>query len=476
MKQLVTFSLGLLFATPTLAIDMPPPAPIKSIDWIPASTVRIGQGINAAYRVITMTGQSSEIWIHTDCQTQNKTLLFINAQPGKGLRVYSTDSIDRYAPGTPFEPDADSPFMTTPGLDLCKQKIPEPKWVGLSSPEQQGDKQFIDLNNSLRKGSMLKARLATDFARIRHDEKYGAPLSIKIQDLELNCETSQSRLLNTFSLDTQGRVTDTATAKETTFTALPPDMTGVAKTLCTSADLAHVKGIGTLTLRNKAQADTTPAHPDLEHNSPAALQRFALPVDVTTAIAKTFSDPQYQPAFRSLSYTQSGPESAGPGLTAKVDPQPDGTTLTIVKMSIGNAVFYSQYQRLFNIVDVKKWETMSEAPWVSTRLDNGIRLPLQPGKAFSWFSQVANRDKPQQDKTLSQTCVAGKTWHNAADIHPNLPGRYLEYICKEDRGDGREASSDYAWFEALRVFIRIGYQENFQPKRFTFTDVVVTAR
>ncbi|WP_347113051.1 hypothetical protein AAHB66_12145 [Leclercia sp. S52] len=469
MKQLVAFSFGLLFAAPALAIDMPPPAPVKSIEWLPASTVRIGQGINAAYRVTTMTGQSSEIWIHTDCQTQDKTLLFINTLPGKGLRVYSTDSIDRFTPGTPFEPEADSPFMTTPGLDLCKQNIPAPKWAGLSSPEKQGDKQFIDLNSSLREGTMLKARLATDFDKVHHDEKYGAPYSIKIQDVELNCETAQGRVLNTFSLDTQGRVTDTGAA-----TGLSPEMTRATKTLCASPDLAHFKGTGTLTLRNKDLADTAPVQPDLEHNTPAALQRFALPTEVTAVINKTFSDPQYQPAFRSLSYTQSGPETEGPGLTARVDAQPDGTTLTIVRMAIGNAVFYSQYQRLFNIVDVKKWETMSEAPWVSTRLDNWITLPLQPGKAFSWFNQLANRDKPQQDKTLSQTCVAGKAWHNAADIHPNLPGRYLEYICKEDRGDGKEASSDYAWFEALRVFIRIGYQDNFQPKRFTFSDVVVT--
>lgn len=474
MKQLVAFSLGVIFAAPALAIDMPPPAPVKSIEWLPASTLRIGQGINAAYRVTTMTGQSSEIWIHTNCQTQDKTLLFINTQPGKGLRVYSNDSIDRFAPGTPFEPDADSPFMTTSGLDVCQQNLPEPKWVGLPATGQQEDKPFIDLANSTREGSLLKARLATDFAKVHRDEKYGAPSSIKVQDRVLNCETAQSRIISTFSLDTRGRVTDAEIAKQTDFTALSPEMSGVAKTLCATHDLAHYQGTGTLALRDKAQADTTSTHPDLEHNSPAALQRFTLPADATAVINKTFSDPQSKPAFRSLRYTQTGPEAEGPGLIAKVDVQPDGTTLTIVKMTIGNAVFYSQYQRLFNIVDVKKWETMSEAPWVSTRLDNGITLPLQPGKAFSWFSQIANRDKPGKEKSLNQTCVAGKGWRNATDIHPNLPGRYLEYICKEDRGDGREASSDYAWFEALRVFIRIGYQDNFQPKRFTFSDVVVT--
>jgi hypothetical protein len=131
------------------------------------------------------------------------------------------------------------------------------------------------------------------------------------------------------------------------------------------------------------------------------------------------------------------------------------------------------YQRLFNIVDVKKWETMSEAPWVSKTLQNDITLPLQPGKTYSSHSLITNQDKPDTGKTLSQTCVAGKEWHSAADIHPSFPGRYLELICKEDLGDGRNASSDYAYFEDLRLFIRIGYQDESGPKRFTYSDVTV---
>ena len=270
MKRTAALTLGLILAAPALAIDMPPPAPIKSIEWLPATTVRIGQGINAAYRVTTQTGQSSEIWLNTDCQTGKNTLLFINAQAGKSLRVYSTDSIDRYTPATPFDADADSPFMTTPGLNLCKQNVPEPKWAGVTTGDQHGETLFIDLNNSLRKGAMLKARLATDFDKIYHDEKYGAPYSVKIQDVMLNCEKAEGATLITFALDDQGRVTDTATAKDATLTKLPPDMAGVAKTLCAVSDLSQYKGTGTLTWGNKEVADSAPAQPDLEHNTPAA--------------------------------------------------------------------------------------------------------------------------------------------------------------------------------------------------------------
>lgn len=93
---------------------------------------------------------------HTDCQTFKKTLLFINTQPGKGLRVYSTDSVDRYKSGTPFEPNADSPFNTEPELNLCKQNIPESKWAGITSWDQPGEKLFVDVSNSLREGAILK--------------------------------------------------------------------------------------------------------------------------------------------------------------------------------------------------------------------------------------------------------------------------------------------------------------------------------
>ncbi len=473
MKRTAALTLGLILAVPAFAIDMPPPAPVKNIEWLPATTVRIGQGINAAYRITTMMGQTSEIWLNTDCQTGKKTLLFINAQPGKSLRVYSTDSIDRYTPGTPFEPDADSLFMTTPGLNLCEQNIPQPKWAGVASGDKPGETLFIDLNNSLRKGKMLKARLATDFDKIWRDEKYGAPYSVKIQDVMLNCENAEGTTLMTFSLDEQGQVTDTVAAKDATLTPLSPGSAGVAKTLCAVSDLSQYTGTGTLVWRNKEMADTTPARPDLEHNTPAALQRYPFPAQLTDVIGKTFADVQQKPAFRSISFTQSGPEQDGLTMTAKVDAQPDGTVLTITKMGIGNFAFYSQYQRLFNIVDVKKWETMSEAPWVSKTLENDITLPLQPGKTYTSRSQITNQDKPGIEKTLSQTCVAGKEWHNAADIHPNFPGRYLEFICKQDLGDGREANGDYAYFEDLRVFIRFGYQDKGGAKRFTYSDVTV---
>lgn len=470
MKRTASLILGLTLTAPVFAINMPEPAPVKSIEVVPGTTVRFGPGINTAYRVTTMAGLSSEVWMYTDCRTDDKTLLFINAQANKSLRVYAMSSISRYTPGTAFEPDADSPFMTTRGLDLCKQNVPEAKWAGVPSTIQNGEKQFVDVSHSQREGAVLKARLATDFDKIYHEEKYGAPYSVKIEDVVFNCEKAEGMTARTFSLDNQGMVTDTSAGENK---ALTPEATSVAKTLCGASDLSSYKGIGTLVLRDKEVADTTPAKPDLDNNTPAALQRFALPGQVTKAIDKIFIDPQQKPAFRSISFTQGSPEGDGLTLRAKVDVQPDGTTLTVTKMSIGNADFYSQYQRLFNMVDVKKWETMSEAPWVSKNLESNFTLPLQPGKTYSSRSLVSNKDKPDTEQTLSQVCVAGKEWQNAADIHPNFPGRYLELICKQDLGDGKEASGDYAYFEDLRMFIRFGYQEKGEAKRFIYSDVKV---
>ena len=58
-------------------------------------------------------------------------------------------------------------------------------------------------------------------------------------------------------------------------------------------------------------------------------------------------------------------------------------------------------------------------------------------------------------------------------LNEKFPGRYIEVSCTDDRGDGRAMSSDYAWLENLRIFIRIGYQEEGQKKRFTFKDVAI---
>lgn len=474
MKRIAALFLGLLLAIPVFAIEIPAPAPVKSVDWLPASTIRIGQGINAAYRVVTQNGQTIEIWLHTDCQTRQKTQLFTNLLSGKGLRVYRMDMINRYAPGTVFEPDADSLLMSKPELNLCNQNIPDSKWVGISAWEQPGEKLFVDINNSQREGAMLKVRLGTDYDKIHYDEKYDAPYSVKIQDVMFNCEKAESMAFTAFSLDNQGFVSDSAFAKDATFTALSGNIATVAKEFCAIKDFTHYTGSGTLTWRKKEIADNTALRPDFENNSPSALQRFPLPEAVTNAINKIFSDPQQRAAFHSLRYTQSGPEPDGIGLMARIDAQPDGTTLTIVKSEIVNVVFYSQYQRLFNVVDVKKWEMMAEAPWVSKTLDNTIVLPLRQGEVYSSYSQIGNRDEPETEKSLSQTCVVGKEWRNAADLNPKFPGHYLEFICKQDLGDGREASSDYAYFESLRIFIRIGFQRDGQPTRFTFTDVEIT--
>lgn len=473
MKRLASLTLGLILSAPALAIQMPAPAPLKSIDWLPGNTVRVGQGINAVFRLATMANQVSDIWIHTDCNSQKKTLLFINTQNNKGLRVYSTNSIDRYAPGSPFEPDADSPFNTDPALDICHQNIPEPQWAELSTQNQPDIRLFVDAKNSLREGQMLKVRLAKDYDKIHFDEKYAAPYSMKIQEVMINCGKGESMNLDSFSLDNQGFVTDIASPPETKFTAFPANFLGVAKELCAIKDLQNFQGNGSLKWRNKDVADNQPTRPDFEHNNPQPLGRFPVSDEVKKVIENTVSQSTQAPAFQSLSYTQSGPDNDGWGLMARIDRQPDGTTLTIVKMTLANAVFYSQYERLFNMVDIKKWESMSEAPWVSKTLSSTLVIPPLPDAKYQSRSVLGNKEQPGKDKTISQECVTDKKWRSAADLNNSFLGRYLEFVCKGNLGDGREASSDYAYFEALRVFIRIGFHANGEAKRFTLTDVVI---
>ncbi len=91
--------------------------------------------------------------------------------------------------------------MKKPEFDLCNQNIPESKWVGISTWNQPGKKLFVDVNNSKREGAMLKTHLTIDYDKIYRDEKYGAPYSVKIQNVILNCEKATSLSLMALSLD-----------------------------------------------------------------------------------------------------------------------------------------------------------------------------------------------------------------------------------------------------------------------------------
>ncbi|MGU3525360.1 hypothetical protein ACLBW2_19925 [Enterobacteriaceae bacterium C23F] len=475
MRRIVEFFFGLTLAAPTYAVvNIPQPPPVKSIDWLPASTVRVGQGINAAYRITTQAGKTSEIWLHTNCISQDKLLLFIDVKPGKGPRAYGAESFERYTPGKAFEVGADSLFKTDPELNICKKSIPESKWEGIPSWKQAGEKLYVDTNNSLRDKGLLKTRLAIDYDVIRHDKKYGAPYSVKIQDVIFNCKKSEVMPLATFLLDNEGVVSDTTYINDPIFTPVSSNIIGVEKELCGAKDLTRFKGNGKLVWRAKKVIDDTLVLPDLENNTSDVLHHFPFPEEVTGAIDKIFSDPQQRPNFRSLRYTQSGPENDDIGLMARVDPQPDGTTLSIVKMTIANVAFYSQYQRLFNIVDMKKWEALSDSPWVSNELESTFAVPVRHEENYTSSIRFTNKDKPGSEKLTNQACVVAPEWHKGSDLNPEFPGRYLELICREDRGDGAEASSDYAYLETLRVFIRIGYKDNGKKKRFNFTDVKVT--
>ena len=101
--------------------------------------------------------------------------------------------------------------MAKPELNPCNQSINEAKWVGVSSGEHNGDKQFVDVNNSSREGETVKARLETDYEKIHYEEKFDAPYSVIIRDVILSCNDARGRVVSTFLLDSHGLMTDTST-------------------------------------------------------------------------------------------------------------------------------------------------------------------------------------------------------------------------------------------------------------------------
>ncbi|MBT9182632.1 hypothetical protein ILP31_00940 [Pectobacterium punjabense] len=472
MNKLTLFSVGLMLSSSAFSLPSPQEM-FKSIDWIPDSTVQVGKSINVLYRMAMYTGEVNELWLNVDCATDKKTLLFstIKASTRSDIRVYGASSILRYIPGVPFEPDEDSLLKTKPELDACQQAISAPKWAALPLKNDQKDQYFFDVNKSKREGEILKVRLATDYALTYKDKEYAAPYSIKIQDMILNCKNNQGKEISSYSIDNQGNITDHTATTDANFTDLVPEKVEIAKKLCAIRDINQFKSSETLLLREKKPADDQLILPNFEQNDPSYLQSSPLTKEVANVVEEALVNTHQLPTFQQLVYSQESPNekemSVSMHSVTVIDRQPDGTTLTLDKLTLGDVQFYSQHQRLFNIVEFKKWDSISTSPTISKTLKNTFSIPPKEGAEYQWESMGSDK------KTTSQQCRADKKWSDAKDISSAFTGRYLEIICTDNRGDGVPMSSDYAYIEDLGIFVRIGYQESGKKQRFTFRDVIV---
>ncbi|HDG1722149.1 TPA: hypothetical protein PFE21_003454 [Kluyvera ascorbata] len=175
---------GVLLSASAHALSTPE---VRSVDWDKANTVRVGDSINTVYRITMSEGSQNNLWLNVDCQTQTKTLLYMNLHTltGSHLRAYGGNSFARYIPGVPFEPDADSLMSTDPALNVCKQNVAKPRWVGLAAADKNGDQMLIDLSNSHRQGNMLNLRVGTDYAQIHREKQYDAPYDFKISQMQV---------------------------------------------------------------------------------------------------------------------------------------------------------------------------------------------------------------------------------------------------------------------------------------------------
>lgn len=447
---------------------------VTGIDWDKDNTVRVGDSINTVYRIAMADGSSNHLWLNVDCDTQAKTLLYMNLRfpGGKKIRAYGSNSFARYIPGIPFEPDADSPLNTDPALDICQQKVPQPRWVILPTADKTGDLPVIDLNNSHREGHLLTLRLGTDFAQIHRDKIYAAPYDFTISQMQVDCRRGQARVERTFSLNHQF-VTDDSMTPDATFTPLPSPIAASVQTLCSLADINQFTGNGPRVERQKTAADAPLVIPDFANNDSSALAHFPLPAAVNDVLQHQLKAKNAAPTFSRLTYTQLWPGNDDSSAVTRIDRLPDGSTLTLDTLSLKGVTFYSQYQRLFNIVNLKEWDSMKNSPLVAQSVDTNFDAAPMAGQQYHWKTVLKNEPLAEKNTTKSQACVAETQWHDASMLNDKFPGRYLELSCTDDRGDGRAMSSDYAWFEDLRIFIRIGYQEAGVKKRFTFKDVAI---
>lgn len=116
---------------------------------------------------------------------------------------------------------------------------------------------------------------------------------------------------------------------------------------------------------------------------------------------------------------------------------------------------------------------MKNSPFIARMLDTNFSGAPEIARQYYRHAVLQQDAIPEASKSKRQDCHVDGPWRDASTLNKAFPGRYIELICTDDRGDGRAMSSDYAWLEDLRVFIRIGYQEAGQKKRFTFKDVTL---
>jgi hypothetical protein len=470
MTRLTPLSLALLLPLQTLAS----PGPVTDITLQSANAFgpHDGQNITALYRATTAsTPQSTKIWLNVDCTTHAKNLLITEVATGTPheVRAFGAGSINRYVPGVALSAEGEAMFSGNAELDVCGLKLPPPAWRILSAADKEGDWQAVDVNNSIRDGDILRLRFGTDYGQIHRDAKYGAPYSMKIQDIRFYCQSGNGTPLNAYWLDEHDRLT-LQQAPSSDVTPLTEDQLAAGKALCAVKDIRQFNGQGPLTTREKTLAANQPTPPDFSGNDPALLGEATLPQEVEKRVQQAIGSPEQRPAFRHLRYKQNA-DSSMPTIF-RIDTQPDGTTLTLKTAPLANIAFYFQDQSLFNLVELKSVESMAVTPAVTQTLESDIALPPVAGGHFQWRVQQQVAKKAQQ-VTKSQTCKADAQWQEAATLNPRFSGRLLEFTCTDDRGDGRAMSSDYAWLETLRIFIRIGYHEEGKKVRFALSDVEI---
>lgn len=219
---------------------------------------------------------------------------------------------------------------------------------------------------------------------------------MKITDKVFDCSQDKGQTLNQLALDNQGRITDSQSEENPAFIAPSAEEAALAKRLCAVNDIRQLGGNSTLEWRKKPMAEDLPLRPDFAQNDPAPILRPPLPQAVADTVQRAVATSHHRPTFKSLSYAQISPGEDFASFVVQMDRLPGGTVLTLDKMTLGCVMFYSQHVRLFNIVDVKKWDSLAEKPVISHTLENSFVLPPTAGTEYRWKnSQSDNKSTGQ---------------------------------------------------------------------------------
>lgn len=426
------------------------------------SIVKLDQRVMYMVRTDYNNGNHTENWKAFDCDIGTVHTLYwdLIEKNGKTMRFYG-NTLQIYAKPEPYNPvpnvEVSKKINQLMLKVVCQFKKPEMHLVKYAGPDEHGNQNYVDINNSYRQGDLLYTRLGYDYAEISYDPPYDAPYGLKIEDHIFNCKTQQDAMVAGFDISPELYISDAKVEAKRQFSPVSSFMHNDLLTLCAVKDFSTFKNQGEWVNKDKKVSKLMGAiHPDFGDNKPDILQKYPLPPVLAQQIDVLLQPAMARPEFKRISFIEQLSGHEKDPLKITIDRNLDGS-LRVLESYSSILRFQAQRIYLYNMIQLKSFISLSTAPSVIQSLQTDFRLPLSAGQHFSY--QLMLKDLAVNNRPMSKgstQCEVGNTALPAANINAAFSGNYLSVVCDERFDEKNKYSHNtYAWIEDLQIFLRL---------------------